>query len=147
VQSEGRSPAPESSAEARTLVQSDGSPEVHPGPGSSGRGDSEGSRRSADETLAVHLINYTGDMHEDASHRVEYVAPLRDLPVEVTLSAAQTVLSVHRLVAGDTVPFTLHHPAAEDGPPDGYLTTRLRVPEVGPSETLLIRLANGTGAP
>jgi hypothetical protein len=88
----------------------------------------------ATETLALHLINYTGEMYEDAAHRVEYVAPLRDLPIEVAVPDRRTVLAVERLVTGDAIAFTVE--AAEAG----HRVARLRLPELGPTESILVRL-------
>jgi hypothetical protein len=106
-------------------------------------GDPTGTDTETVETLALHLINYTGDMHEAAAHRVEYVAPIHNLPVEIAIPAGRTVRSVSRLLTGDTLRFAVQLVAQPDSTDDGgWSQLRLDLPKLGTTETLLIRLGS-----
>jgi hypothetical protein len=93
----------------------------------------------ASETLALHLVNYTGDMHENAAYRVNYVAPIRDLAVEIVVPPGRAPLTVEPLITGGVLPFAVER---SSGAVDGRTQTvmRFRIPQLAPTETLLIRL-------
>ena len=99
--------------------------------GSATRGDG-----AARETLALHLINYTGNMYENAAHRVEAVAKLPDLAVRVRVPQGRRVAGVEGIVAGGPLPFTVE----QDGGNGSVAVVPL--PDIGASESVLVRLGD-----
>jgi len=54
---------------------------------------------------ALHLVNYTGNINEHAVYRVDWVAPLVDIPVELHQSSARKLVSASLLSSGVAVPW------------------------------------------
>ena len=94
-----------------------------------------GRSAASTDTMALHFVNYTGNMHENTAHRVEWVAPLRDLSFELALPHGLMVEAVEELHAGHDLPFSI------DVGHEGRRVVRSRIPELGVSETVVIRLA------
>ena len=77
----------------------------------------------------------TGTEGENAAHRVEEVSRLPDLSVRVRVPADRRVVAVEGLVSGGPLPFTVE----EDGAAGA--TAAVRMPEIGATESVLVRLA------
>ena len=86
----------------------------------------------ATSALTLHLVNYTGNMHETPGYRVEYVAPVAPFTAAIAVPPSASVVGVTRLIGGDRVPYNVEN--SELG---------LTVGELGTHETILLHLADG----
>ena len=86
----------------------------------------------ADRALALHLINYTGNMHEVPAYRVEYVAPIGPIATTFTLPGGCDVVGVTTLGGASNLPWT------RDGD-----TLSLTIDELGTHKVVLVHLAEG----
>jgi len=53
----------------------------------------------------LHLINYTGNRHENSARRVHYVPPIENIPIKVRIPEGHSVRSVSVLNTGDDIRF------------------------------------------
>ena len=78
----------------------------------------------------LHLINYTGAMHETAAYRAESISVLRDVEVSIAIPIARKVVSVTRMEDGLRL--------AADDSYGGWV--RVRVPELREYATIVVQL-------
>jgi hypothetical protein len=86
----------------------------------------------ATSLLALHLVNYTGNMHETPGYRVEYVAPVAPFTASFQIPRSAAVVGVTRLLSEDQVPYDVQD--------DEVIVT---VDGLGMHETILVHLAGG----
>jgi hypothetical protein len=86
----------------------------------------------ATETLALHLVNYTGNMHESSGYRVEYVAPVAPIAVTFELPETAEPIGVTRVSDGAALAYER----------DGSRLS-LTIDGLGTHETVLVHLVEG----
>jgi hypothetical protein len=89
----------------------------------------------ASRALVLHLINYTGNMHEVPAYRVEYVAPVGPIAATFTLPIDAEVVEV--TILGEET----HLPWTRDGK-----TVSVTIDELGTHAVVLVQLADGGSA-
>ncbi|MCC7352685.1 MAG: family 10 glycosylhydrolase [Anaerolineae bacterium] len=86
-------------------------------------------QRADGRLLALHLVNFTGNMYETPSYKVDYVAPVENVTAQVRVPPGCTVTAVTRLTTGAPLPYQWH---------DGVI--RFTIPRLEMWESVVIAL-------
>ena len=77
--------------------------------------------------MALHVINYTGNMYETSAYKADYVSTIRNLNVKVKIPLERIIKDLSLLVKGVQIPFDVSR---------GYVN--FRIPEIHVYEAVLI---------